>query len=279
MLDGNTLCVVAHHLFGVPSDIERICALCRARGIFVVEDAAQAMGTELHGRKLGTLGDVGIFSFGRGKNITCGSGGAIVTNSSEIAAAVDAEYRRLPASSVWDAFRDFVQLVLMMIFIRPGLYWIPASLPFLRLGETTFPADVPLERLSALKAGLLHGWRNRLSRANRVRSETAAYFSRRLPLRLMQDKAHPYLRLPILAASPIEKRRLFSLSASRGLGLSVAYPSPLSDIPQMRAVLNGAQFPVARRVAERLLTIPTHEWLSERDKIAIADLWRDARTA
>src|SRR5436309_1199496 len=43
-LGANTLCVIAHHLFGVPSDIERIRAVCSARGIFVVEDAAQAMG-------------------------------------------------------------------------------------------------------------------------------------------------------------------------------------------------------------------------------------------
>jgi dTDP-4-amino-4,6-dideoxygalactose transaminase len=80
-LNGNTLCVVAHHLFGIPSNIERVRALSRARGIFVVEDAAQAMGVESHGRSLGTLGDVGLFSLGRGKAITCGSGGIIVTNS------------------------------------------------------------------------------------------------------------------------------------------------------------------------------------------------------
>jgi hypothetical protein len=103
-LTDDTLCVIAHHLFGVPSAIDRIRALCEAQHIFVVEDAAQAMGTESGGRKLGTLGDVGIFSLGRGKNITCGSGGIIVTNSDRIADAIALEYRQLlhPAAAVLD---------------------------------------------------------------------------------------------------------------------------------------------------------------------------------
>src|SRR5438128_7129737 len=94
-LNANTLCVLSHHLFGVPSDIEGIRALCRGRGIFVVEDAAQAMGVEDKGRRLGTIGDVGIFSLGRGKNITCGSGGIILTNSAPIARATARTYANL----------------------------------------------------------------------------------------------------------------------------------------------------------------------------------------
>ncbi|MCK4787469.1 MAG: DegT/DnrJ/EryC1/StrS family aminotransferase, partial [Desulfobacteraceae bacterium] len=52
--------------------------------IFVVEDAAQALGSTYKGRKAGTIGDVGCFSFHSVKNITCGEGGALVTNSEEV---------------------------------------------------------------------------------------------------------------------------------------------------------------------------------------------------
>src|SRR5262245_27002219 len=93
-LSADTLCVIAHDLFGIRSDIATIRALCRSRRITVIEDAAQAMGTEDEGGTLGTAGDVGIFSLGRGKTITCGSGGIIVTNSTAIAGAVAVEYRR-----------------------------------------------------------------------------------------------------------------------------------------------------------------------------------------
>jgi len=273
-LNADSLCVVAHHLFGIPSDIERIRALAEARGAFVVEDAAQAMGVESNGRKLGTLGDVGVFSLGRGKNITCGSGGVIVTSSHEIAGAIHRHYRQLESSPRAGALKGLAQFALMAVFIRPLLYWLPAALPFLRLGETIFPRRIPLKRLSGMKAALLRNWRSRLAESNRIRSETATYFSRRLPLRMVAGGAHPYVRLPVLASNPEEKARVLSLSQGRGLGLSVAYPRAIHEIPEMRAVVDGRRFPSARSVAERILTIPTHHWLSEQDKRAIAEACR-----
>jgi len=271
--------VLAHHLFGIPADIERIRTVSASHRPFVVEDAAQAMGAESHGNRLGTLGDVGIFSLGGGKNITCGSGGIIVTNSDDIAGAITREYRTLERARPAEVLKDVLALLLMAIFIRPSLYWIPAALPFLRLGQTLFPTKVPLTRLSGLKAGVLHNWRRRLARSNGIRSETAAYFCRRLHLELPPGPSHPYLRLPVLAATPQEKRRLHALSVARGLGLSVAYPAPVSEIPQLRAVVNGHRFPHASQVADSLVTIPTHHWLSEKDKRAIADVWEMAHAS
>jgi perosamine synthetase len=277
-LDADTLCVVAHHLFGIPSDVERTRTICHARGVVVVEDAAQAMGVEVDGRRLGTLGDVGIFSLGRGKNITCGSGGIIVTSSASAAAAIERYYRRVSAAPVADAVRDLARLALMTVFIRPRLYWIPAALPFLGLGQTVFPRQIAVRRLSGLKAGLLRDWQSRLSRSNRARSETVADLSRRLGLALPPGPRQ-YLRLPVLAATPAERQRLYARSQERGLGLSVAYPTPINEIPDIRAVFGGARFPSARRVAESLVTVPTHHWLSDADKRAITELCQEVRAA
>jgi dTDP-4-amino-4,6-dideoxygalactose transaminase len=271
-LGPDTLCVVAHHLFGVPSDIVGIRAACRGRGIFVVEDAAQAMGVEVNGHTLGTLGDAGIFSLGRGKNITCGSGGVVITRSPDIAAALDGQYRQIGKPPRREIVVDFVKASLMTIFVRPRLYWIPAALPFLHLGETVFPKNIPLQRLSGLKAGLLHNWRRRLNRSNQIRSETAAYFSQRLRLRMTGEGSHPYLRLPVLAETPSNKQRLFSMSNASGLGLSAAYPTSIDQIPEIRPLINGQRFPSAHRVAANLFTIPTHHWLSAKDKQDIAAL-------
>jgi perosamine synthetase len=275
-LNDNTLCVVAHHLFGIPSDIERLRALCRPRGIFVVEDAAQAMGIEANGHMAGTLGDVGIFSLGRGKNITCGSGGIIVTSSDEISGAIGREWYRLKWPSLVNVLKELARLVLMAIFIRPSLYWIPAALPFLQLGQTIFPRHVPLERLSGMQAGLLRDWRDRLAESNRIRSRSAQYFCRRL-VRLKPNTAgvagpsHPYLRLPIFADTPERRTGIHLLSQQRGLGVSLAYPTPINEIPELSRLFGGQRFPAARRVADHILTLPTHHWLSERDKGAIAE--------
>jgi perosamine synthetase len=277
-LTPDTLCVVAHHLFGIPSDVERLRTLCHRRGVMVVEDAAQAMGADVGGRPLGTLGDVGIFSLGRGKNITCGSGGIVVTSSAPLAKALDLYYRRLPAAPPAAGVKDFARLLLMTVFIRPTLYWIPAALPFLGLGRTVYPREIVIRRLSGMKAGLLHDWQSDLNRSNRRRSETATDLSRRLRLPLPHGP-RPYLRLPILVATPAERQRIYSRSQERGLGLSVAYPTPINEIPDIRAAFDGNGFPSARRVADRLLTLPTHHWLSEADKAAIAELCREVRAA
>ena len=52
--------------------------------------------------------------------------------------------------------------------------------------------------------------------------------------------------------------------------MSAAYPSPINEIPELRGAFNEQRFPAARQVAETLLTIPVHEWVSETDKHAIA---------
>jgi perosamine synthetase len=278
-LTPSTLCVIAHHLFGVPSDINRTRDACRARGIFLIEDAAQALGVDTNGGKAGTVGDMGIFSFGRGKNVTCGSGGAIITSSDRLARAVEAEYREVPSPRWWESLADVMTLVLMMIFIRPSLYWIPAALPFLQLGTTVYPENVVVRRLSGFKAGLLRNWRRHLARSNQVRSETTADLRRRLPGATTGGASYPLLRLPLLAATPEEKQQLHSRSKVRGLGLSLAYPTAVNEIPDVRAVVNGQQFPSAAAVASRLLTLPTHHWLLEKDKRALADLCLESRAS
>ena len=76
------LCV---HYGGFPCDMHRIMAVAHAHRLLVIEDAAQALGSFWRGRPLGTIGDVGCLSFHGTKNITCGEGGAFLTNNSTMA--------------------------------------------------------------------------------------------------------------------------------------------------------------------------------------------------
>lgn len=277
-LSPRTLCVIGHHLFGVPSDMTTLQAICRENGCFLIEDAAQAMGLEVGGRKLGTNGDVGIFSLGRGKNITCGAGGIVITASPTIADAIAREYRRMAPPTLAAEARDLLQLTLMALFVRPRLFWIPAALPFLHLGETVFPKAVPIRRLSGVKAGALHGWQQRLTGLNRQRAEAARYYRHRLSLGLLPGVDHPYLRVPFRVRNASEKQRLCAMSRRRGLGLSPAYPTAVTEIPGVPLVCEGRRFPSAQRVAASLVTIPTHPLVSEHDRIAIAELCRDFRS-
>ena len=80
-----TKAIIAVDIFGHPADMDRIRALARARGILVIEDAAQAPGARLGARYAGTLGDVGVFSLNYHKTIHTGEGGVIVTDDDELA--------------------------------------------------------------------------------------------------------------------------------------------------------------------------------------------------
>jgi dTDP-4-amino-4,6-dideoxygalactose transaminase len=81
-----TKAILPVHLFGHAVDMAPILALAEKYDIFILEDVAQAFGGKYRGRKLGTIGDIGAFSFFPSKNLgACGDGGLIATNDSKIA--------------------------------------------------------------------------------------------------------------------------------------------------------------------------------------------------
>jgi dTDP-4-amino-4,6-dideoxygalactose transaminase len=80
-----TRAVIPVHLGGQAADMERICAIAKQHGIAVIEDAAHAHGACYQGKGLGTVGDIGSFSFQASKNLTSGEGGIILTNDPELA--------------------------------------------------------------------------------------------------------------------------------------------------------------------------------------------------
>jgi dTDP-4-amino-4,6-dideoxygalactose transaminase len=73
--------VIVVHLYGMPAQMDRIMNVCRAYEIPVIEDAAEALGSSLHGQKLGTFGDLSILSFNGNKIITTSGGGALLSNN------------------------------------------------------------------------------------------------------------------------------------------------------------------------------------------------------
>lgn len=79
-----TKAVVAVHLYGVPCSIIEIQSICHFNDLFLIEDAAESIGAEVNGQKVGTFGIAGMFSFYANKLLTTGEGGGILTNSQEL---------------------------------------------------------------------------------------------------------------------------------------------------------------------------------------------------
>jgi len=80
----NTKAIMPVHMMGQPCNMERIMAIAKEHNLKVIEDAAQAHLSEYKGKKLGTIGDLGCFSFQSSKTIACGEGGAIIGNDEEL---------------------------------------------------------------------------------------------------------------------------------------------------------------------------------------------------
>ena len=90
VLTPRTKAVVVVHLYGQVADMGPLLALARKRGIFVIEDCAQCLGGEYRGRPVGTLGDVGCFSFCHSKHITAGGeGGMVVARRADVLRKVE----------------------------------------------------------------------------------------------------------------------------------------------------------------------------------------------
>jgi perosamine synthetase len=80
----NTKAIMPVHMMGQPCDMEAIMAIAKKHNLKVIEDAAQAHLSEYQGKKLGTIGDLGCFSFQSSKTIACGEGGGIIGNDEEL---------------------------------------------------------------------------------------------------------------------------------------------------------------------------------------------------
>jgi dTDP-4-amino-4,6-dideoxygalactose transaminase len=102
-----TRAIVAVHMWGAACDMDAIMAIAQRHGLLVVEDACQGVGGGYEGRKLGTIGHIGAFSFNYYKNMTCGEGGGVAVNDDTLAerarCAID------PCHFYWQGRNDAVK--------------------------------------------------------------------------------------------------------------------------------------------------------------------------
>jgi dTDP-4-amino-4,6-dideoxygalactose transaminase len=272
LIDDDTMCVISTHLFGVPADVSKVRDLCEHRKIFIIEDAAQAMGAVSGRGKLGTFGDVAFFSLGRGKNITCGSGGIIITSAEDIVDSIRKDYADLEKVPMIEYMKYIVEIVFMMCFLRPELYWLPKSLPFLKIGETRFYRTFPVRKFTGFQAGLLFDWRKKLEALNRSRSGNADGYIEGLELSdglQIYANGIPYNRFPIYLEGK-ESKDVLCASGDR-IGISPMYPFPIHRIQEIREHLDHRDFGGAETISDTLVTLPTHILLNEKDKLMIRE--------
>ncbi|MFM7716185.1 MAG: DegT/DnrJ/EryC1/StrS family aminotransferase, partial [Microcystis sp.] len=129
-LTRQTKAIIPVHLFGQSVNMSEVVNFARSHNLFVIEDCAQATGAEWHGQKVGSIGDIGCFSFFPTKNLGgCGDGGAITTNKPELAAQIrmikehGSKVRYLHEVIGVNSRLDAIQAVILQIKLKYLDFW------------------------------------------------------------------------------------------------------------------------------------------------------------
>src|SRR5438034_7338392 len=225
-LTERTKAIVPVHLFGQPADMDPILEFARAYGLFVIEDAAQAHGAEYKGRKAGTMGDAGCFSFYPGKNLGAfGEAGAVVTNDAELRKKIQVlrdhgQARKYYHTLVgWNCRMDGVQAAVLSIKLR-----------HLEGGNL-------LRREHALQ------YNEAFAGIDEVATPFEANYAR-----------HVY---HVYAIRVQERDEILRHLQEKGVGCAVHYPIPIHLQEACRNLgYKAGAFPIAESLAEEFLSLP-----------------------
>jgi dTDP-4-amino-4,6-dideoxygalactose transaminase len=255
--------VVVAHLYGIPVDLTGVARIAAESGAVLIEDAAQGAGAVLGGRPLGSFGSLSLLSFGRGKGITAGRGGALLAHDEAGQGMLQSVRDQVSGPS--RGAKEVVALAAQWMLGRPSLYGIPAAIPWLGLGETVYREPRAPRVMSRAAAAVLATTlplavaEAEARRRNATRLLRAAAEAGLATVRPPAESIPGYLRLPLVVGSA---RR----PAPR-LGVMPAYPRTLAALDRFAGgwVNRGGAFPGATRLVEGLVTLPTHGGLVERD--------------
>jgi dTDP-4-amino-4,6-dideoxygalactose transaminase len=220
-----TKAILPVHLHGHPADLDPIMEIARRRGLVVIEDAAQAHGAEYKGRRVGSIGDLGCFSFYPGKNLgACGEGGMVVTNDADFA-------RTIRMLRHWGEERKYHHVL-------KGFNY----------------------RMENLQAAILRVKLRHLDNWTAARRHHAAYYDELLADVPVQrpvqrpDVRHVY---HIYAVRTPRRDLLQEALHARGVQTSIHYPIPV-HLQKAYAEFGGraGDLPVTERAASELLSLP-----------------------
>jgi dTDP-4-amino-4,6-dideoxygalactose transaminase len=263
------LAIISANLYGIPNALGEIESFARRSGIYLLDDAAQALGASFAGRAVGGFGDVGLYSFDKGKNITSLDGGALVASDAALAGAIESRYRTLPRTPVTTVATTLLKLAAYSVLLPPTMYGLVRKLPFLGLGKTIYEDSYPLRQYNRVLAGFaghLYTHLERLTQTRRGNADALTSCLASIPgldrIQLIAAAVPGYTRLPIFVRDPSKRTMLVAALDSAGIGATTSYPEALSRVPELAAHLDERDrlLPGAHRVAERIVTLPVHPY-------------------
>src|SRR4030042_7094267 len=189
-----TKCIIPVHLYGQPSEMDKIIEIAKEHKLYVIEDAAQAHGAKYKGKNIGTIGDIACFSFFPGKNLGAyGDAGAIVTDNDELAKNA-------------------------RMFANHG-----------RLDKYNHEFEGTNSRMDGLQGAILNIKLKYLAEWTRKRREIAEYYNRNLkePIILPHENSDLYSVYHLYVIRIKERDKVQARLKEQGIATGIHYPIPL----------------------------------------------------
>ena len=240
-ITNKTKAIIPVHLYGQPADMDPILEVAEEKNLFVIEDACQAHGAEYKGKRCGSIGNIGCFSFYPGKNLGAyGEGGAITTNNEEIAKKIE-------------MLRDHGQTKKHhheIICINSRLEGIQGAV----LG---------------VKLKYLNEWNNK-------RRKNAKYYNKRLDglnrIKIPLEREYGKHVYHLYVIQSDKRRALQEFLTSKGIATGLHYPIPIHlQLAYSYLDLKKGAFPVTESYVNRIISLPMFPELEKEEIDFVAD--------
>lgn len=281
--DEDTLCIMPTHLGGLAAALDEIGDIASGAGCFVLEDAAQALGANYKGRKVGTAGDIGVYSLTRGKGLTMYEGGAVV---SRLDFGLRERFESLPGDVPAELACSLALIGYKLLYNPIGLnfvygmplrHWLKAG-DLERAVDEHFDLFVSSFKVSRFRKQVAAAGLCRLDEtlaANRQRAlKRIAAINSIAGLKALEEPqgcqgSWPFLM--VLMPTAEARDRALNKLWTRGLGVTRLFLHDLTGYAYLNEIVPRASVPNATNFASRMLTISNSHWLEEANFKAIVE--------
>jgi dTDP-4-amino-4,6-dideoxygalactose transaminase len=241
-----TKAIMPVHLYGQPADMDPINNIADDQGLLVIEDAAQAHGAQYNGKKVGSLGDMGCFSFYPTKNMTTSEGGIITTDNDEI--AEKARILRAHGES-----ERYTHVVLGYNFRMTD---IAAAIGVIQLKKLETFNESRIENAKYLTKGI-----------DKIKGIKTPYVS---------DNVKHVFHQYTIRVEKSKRDELMKFLNSNDIGTGIHYPKPIYQQKLYQELGYTASCPEAEKASSEVLSIPVHPSLKIDDLEKIVSVLAEA---
>ena len=252
-ITAKTKAIVPVHFAGQPCAMDELLQIARGRGVFLIEDAAHALGTEYKGQKIGALGDMAVFSFHPIKTITTGEGGMVVTSNNEWAERMRLLRFHGISTSAWQrhAGGGSAQYSIQLPGFKYTMMDLQAAIGIHQMDKV----DRFVERRTSLAALYRLGF----GEVKGARPLGLVSYPQR-------HAWHIFVVQLELEKLTIDRCRFLDLLKERNIGSGIHFPAlHMQPYYQEKWGYRSGDFPNAERASERILSLPLFPTMSEED--------------